>query len=188
MSRRNKSLLLGTVLGGLAVFIWGTISWTVLPWHMPTLKSFSNEQAVTEVLKGNAPATGVYVLPNPAAPAASPEEKKQQDAKAEKQWAEGPRALVAYAETGASMTPSMIKGLVFDMVAALLLTLLILRSGVTGFTAKTLFIAVIALFASIVTYVPMWNWWGFASDYTLVSMFDLIIGWIIGGAVIAKVT
>lgn len=189
MTRRNKSLLFGSLGGGLAVFIWGTISWMVLSWHMPTLKSFSDQQAVTAALKENAPTTGVYLLPNHAASGASAEEQKRQDAAMEKQWADGPRAFVAYVQTGEnSMLPQMAKGLVFNILAALILTLLVLRSGVTGFTAKLVFMTFIAIFAALITYVPMWNWWGFASDFTLVSIFDLIIGWIVGGAVIAKVT
>lgn len=189
MSRRNKSLLLGSVLGGLAVFIWGTISWMVLPWHMPTLKSFSDQQAVTAALQANAPVTGIYLLPNHAPAGASPEAQQRQDAQMQQQWRDGPRAFVAYVQTGTnSMWPAMIKGLLFNIVAALVLTLLILRSGVTGFTAKTLFIAFIAVFAGLASYVPMWNWWGFAGDYTLVSLADLVVSWIIGGAVIAKLT
>lgn len=189
MTRRNKSLLLGSLLGGLAVFVWGTISWMVIPWHMPTLKSFSDQQAVTAALQQNAPATGVYLLPNHAPSGASAEEQQRQDAQMERQWAQGPRAFVAYVQTGnESMLPQMLKGFAFNILAALVLTLLILRSGVTGFTAKLVFMTFIAIFAALVTYVPMWNWWGFAGDYTWVSIADLIVGWIIGGAVIAKVT
>lgn len=189
MTRRNKSLLLGSLLGGLAVFVWGTISWTVIPWQMSTLKRFSDQEAVTAALKANAPTTGVYLLPNRAASGATVEEQKRQDAAMERQWGEGPRAFVAYIQTGAESTvPQMLKGLLFNILAALVLTLLILRSGVTGFTAKLVFMTFIAIFAALITYVPMWNWWGFASDYTLISMADLVVGWMIGGAVIAKVT
>ena len=189
MTRRNKSLLLGSLLGGLAVFIWGVVSWMVIPRHMPTLKTFSDQQAMTAALQQNAPATGVYLLPNSAPSSASAEERQRQEAEMERQWAQGPRAFVAYVQTGSgSMLPQMLKGLAFNILAALVLTLLILRSGVTGFTAKLVFMTFIAIFAALVTYVPMWNWWGFASDFTLVSIADLVIGWIIGSAVIAKVT
>lgn len=190
MTRRNKSLLLGSLLGGLAVFVWGAVSWMAIPWHMPTLKSFSDQQAVTAALQANAPATGVYLLPNRAPSSASAEEQKRQDAQMQRQWTQGPRAFVAYVQTGSgdSMLPQMLKGLAFNILAALVLTLLILRSGITGFTAKLVFMTFIAVFAALVTYVPMWNWWGFASDFTWVSMADLIVGWLIGSAVIAKVT
>ena len=60
-----KALIKGGLLGGLAMFIWGTISWTVLPWRRTSFRTFTDENAVAQVLVANAPRRGVYVLPNP---------------------------------------------------------------------------------------------------------------------------
>src|SRR6267143_1570921 len=58
-----KSLLLGTILGGLAAFTWSTISWTVLPWHQKPMLHFQNEDEVSAVVASHAPQSGIYILP-----------------------------------------------------------------------------------------------------------------------------
>lgn len=58
----KKNLLL-SIVAGLVLFVWGFISWAVLPWHMMVANGFADEAAVSQVLKENAPQEGVYYLP-----------------------------------------------------------------------------------------------------------------------------
>ena len=58
----KKNALLSLV-AGLVLFVWGFISWAVLPWHMMVANKFTNEAAVSQVLKDNSPQQGVYYLP-----------------------------------------------------------------------------------------------------------------------------
>lgn len=45
------------------MFLWGMVSWTVLPWNRSNIRGpLRNEGAVAEVLTANAPVR-VYVLP-----------------------------------------------------------------------------------------------------------------------------
>ena len=37
-----RSLVLGTILGGLAAFLWSTVSWRFLGWHERALRNFQN--------------------------------------------------------------------------------------------------------------------------------------------------
>jgi len=39
-----RSLVLGTILGGLVAFVWSSVSWELLGWHEKTLVSFQNDQ------------------------------------------------------------------------------------------------------------------------------------------------
>jgi hypothetical protein len=43
---RLKSLVLGTLLGGLAAFVWSTISWELIGWHGKTMLGFRNDEEV----------------------------------------------------------------------------------------------------------------------------------------------
>ena len=43
----TTTLVKGTVLGGLALFLWGAVSWMVLPWHQATLLPFANTMLET---------------------------------------------------------------------------------------------------------------------------------------------
>ena len=58
----KKNLLL-SIAAGLVLFVWGFISWTVLPWHNMVANKFANEAAVSQALKENSPQKGVYYLP-----------------------------------------------------------------------------------------------------------------------------
>jgi hypothetical protein len=60
----EKRILKCALIGGLTVFIWGFISWAILPWHEKTFNQFKDEKKVYEALKDNAPVSGIYILPN----------------------------------------------------------------------------------------------------------------------------
>ncbi len=73
-----KSLWKGALFGGLALFVWSTISWMVLPWHNATLNTFTNEDEVARVLKANASGRGIYVYPGEHhTPGLTPEQRKR---------------------------------------------------------------------------------------------------------------
>ncbi|MEK6698785.1 MAG: hypothetical protein AABZ10_07060 [Nitrospirota bacterium] len=58
-----KKHILPSILAGIVLFVWGFISWALLPWHMTVANKFADEAAVSRVLKENAPQSGVYYLP-----------------------------------------------------------------------------------------------------------------------------
>jgi len=43
----------------------------------------------------------------------------------------------------------------------------------------------IALFATVVSHLTSWNWWGVAIDYTSVMVADTLVTWLLAGFVIA---
>ena len=172
------SLVKGTVLGGLVLFIWGAISWMALPWHGASLLTFGNEDAVTQAIVANAPRSGMYLLPNAGAEQKSAHEK----------MAKGP-VVLASVRTGpiGSMTVFMISGLVIQMLGALLGTALLLQTRPLSYGGRVLFLLGIALSAGVLAHLPDWNWWSFSASYTMLAFADLIIGWLLAGLVIAKV-
>ena len=60
-----KAVIKGTIVGGIIAFIWGAVSWMVLPWHMNTMEHFKSDSSVQATILRNAPKSGVYVIPNP---------------------------------------------------------------------------------------------------------------------------
>ena len=38
-----KSLFLGAALGGITLFLWGAVSWIMMPWHMHAMHEFEDE-------------------------------------------------------------------------------------------------------------------------------------------------
>lgn len=172
-----KSLVLGGVLGGALVFIWGAVSWMVLPWHDATLNRFTNEDVVSVTLDAYAPDTGVYML----APGMDEEGKPIADVEP------GRVVFAAIQKPMPSMNPAMLKGLVSSILAAILVTWLVLKAGLPGYGQRVLCVVIFAAAASLAGIVPNWIWWGFGADYTLVSVADMLISWGLAGLAIAWV-
>ena len=177
-----KRLLLGTVLGGLVVYLWGSISWMVLPWHRGTFQVFTNEEVVSTVLQLAAPASGVYLLPKMGASA-----REQQHA--HELMKQGPVMLAAVRTHGADPADPMfyVKGLGLELFGALLMTWLLLGLPGLSYGARVRTVTVAALIAGVLTRLQDWHWWGFSMSYTVVAILDLVIGWFLAGLVIAKV-
>ena len=74
-----RSLVLGTILGGLAALAWSTVSWEILGWHEKTLVNFQNEDEVSAVIASHAGKDGTYILPgrSPAEGMTSEQKKRR---------------------------------------------------------------------------------------------------------------
>lgn len=185
-----KSLVLGAVLGGLVVFIWSAISWMVLPWHNATLRTFTNQDQVASVLWEHVDVGGMYLLPNRPRDYGSmtAEQKREADAAMEEHMKSGTYMFgVVRRPAPISMARSMIYGLLFDILGALLICMLVLKTGGMTYGGRVMFIVTAALAVAVIGVVPNWVWWHFSTGYTLVLVLDIAIGWLLAGLVIAKV-
>ena len=183
------SLLKGGLLGGITLFIWGAVSWTVLPWHDMTLNKFTNEDAVVAAITANAPAPGVYFLPNARhEPGMTAAEKEAAWKAMENRMAQGPVLFASLRLKGApSMLPYALTGIIISIIGATLGTLLLLQIRETAYLRRAGFLALFGFTAGVVCFLPYWNWFDFSAAYTAVSIVDLVIGWFLTGLVIAKV-
>ena len=167
----KKNLLL-SVVAGIVLFVWGFISWAVLPWHNMVANKFTNEASVSQVLKENSPQQGVYYLPF--------SEKDH-----------GPNQVGAFVNvlpqgTDMNMGKHMATAVITQIIGAfLILTLLMQTSGLT-YWGKVGFVALVGLTIGFVSHVPYWNWFGFSTPYILVMILDTAIGWTLAGLAIAK--
>jgi hypothetical protein len=185
----KTSLILGGIVGGLVAFIWSTVSWVVLPVHQASFLRFKDEAAVTAAIAANAPGPGVYLLPNAHADAGdlTREQLKEREDAAAKQWRSGPTALMAVRTGGmTSLGKTMVTQLVTLIAVGLLLAWLLSRTSGLNFWGKVGFVVLVAVTGGILTNIPDWNWWGFSVSYTAAAFVDLIVGWFLGGLVIAK--
>ncbi len=139
-----KSLLLGTILGAIAAFIWSTISWTVLPWHEKPMLHFQNEDEVSAVIASHAPQSGMYLLPaGPSREGMSAEQKKVAQAAVMEKIQKGPILFAAVRRGGfGSYTNGLILQFLSLMAAAFLLTWLLLQTSGLTYGRRVLFLAV----------------------------------------------
>jgi len=114
-----KRVILGAILAGAAVFIWGMVSHMLLPIGEVGVKMMPNETAVVEKMKENITAPGVYLFPGYDTNQPSSKE-------AEKAWAQkyeaGPNGFLVYQPQGtAPLNPfSFLWELLASMMGALL--------------------------------------------------------------------
>lgn len=185
-----KILLKSGLLGGLIVFLWGAVSWMVLPFHAKTLNHFQDESAVQAVLTTNTLGAGLYVLPHPEPENARLPDlaAKQRALKRQRQMEYGPFAIVVFQPHGTgAMLLLMARGLALKVLAAILMTWLLLQVGVVSYRRRVFLVMVTAMIGAILVNLEQWNWWAFPDDYVLLQMLDLLIGWFLAGLVMAKI-
>ena len=184
-----KSLLLGTILGGLAAFIWSSISWELIGWHEKSLLSFQNEDDVSAVIASHTMKSGTYILPyGPPREGLTAEQLKAAEASVMEKMQRGPVAFAAVRRQGfGSFTRGLIAQALIMIAGAFLLTWLLLQTSGLSYTRRVIFIGVGGLAASVIVDLPNWNWWGFSIGYTVVNLMDGAITWLLAGLVIAKV-
>jgi hypothetical protein len=184
-----KSLVLGAVLGGITAFLWSFISWDLLPWHEKQLHSFQNEDEVSAIIASHAPQSGNYLLPTgpPQEGLTGDQKKAAQEIRMQKMQ-KGPLMFAAIRKEGFGSFPKvLITQLLYQMLAALLLTWMLLQTVGLSYARRVAFLAVAGLSASVIADLPNWNWWGSSAGYTAVNLIDYTLTWLLGGLVIAKV-
>lgn len=183
------TLIKGMVIGGIVMFVYLMISWTVIPWHKSTVMSFKNDQAVAVALFENVEKSGIYMLPKVVQPKESPVDetavkgKKPALATAP---VEKPFAFVSVFKDGIdvkNMSVPLAEQFLLCLFGALLLTCL-LKKVACG--CPILLSLKVGVLVAVFNHVPNWIWYKFPCDYTLVGMADDIIAITLAGLVISK--
>ena len=175
-----KKLIVGGLAGGVVLFIWGMVSWMVLPWHNVVMEKFADEDAVAAAISANIHGKGIYLYPgyDSAGDEAAIMEKMKR----------GPIVFAAVDDQGfTGMGKPMAVGFLLQVLAALLVTWIVLKTHGLTYWGKVCFVAVLALTAGVVSHLSYWNWMGFGGSYTLVMVADLGVSGLLAGLVIGKV-
>ena len=176
-----KRLCIGAVLAGLALFVYGFVSFAVLSWHNP--KPLKDERPLMAAIQASVTEPGVYMVPNQVKPDGV---HRQQD-----EWmaasSEGP-FMLAVIRPGASRRPMvsyMAASLVLNVGLAFLLGLILRRTGASPCRMVCLG-ASIGLFAALSNWLPAANWYEYplrhwapyVADQTIQgALVGAIVGW-----------
>jgi len=177
-----KRILLGGLVGGVALFLWSFVSHVLTPLGEMGIQSIPNEDAVIEAMRAYIQQPGFYFFPGLAP-------NQHNDAAAMKAWEEkakrGPAGIIIYQLHGSGMTPQMlITELASNILFAILAAFLLSRIG-GSFVFRMFAVGIMGLIGGLDVYVSYWNWYKFPADYTLGVMADQLIGFLIMGAVLA---
>ena len=184
-------ILLASILGAIAMFIWTAIAHMALPLGEAGVGEIPNESAVLTGLQSNmGDQTGLYIFPglgvgkNP-----SKEEKNEAMKHMSEKLAANPSGILMYHAPGRPFAFGKALGIEFatELLEAILAVFLLAQTRITSFAGRVGFILVVGILAAIATNVSYWNWYGFPSVYTGNYMLIQIIGFFCVGIVAALV-
>jgi len=183
-----KRTLLAGLLGGIAMFAWGSVSHMLLPISEIGIKEIPNEAAMLEAMEKNLAEPGLYLFPGMGLPPnATPEQQKAAWNKAMEKHKTGPAGVLVYRPIGGeALSPTQLltefaSNVMIGLLAALLLLLHAVNS-LPSFWHRLLYAALLGLLPGLAISVSYWNWYGFPLDYTLVTIFNECAGFIAMGA------
>lgn len=181
-----KQLLLAALLGGIVLFLWGWLSWSIIPIHNASLLSIENEDAVIAALHVNMDRKGVYAFP--AMPTIQDPTIMDEW---EQKYKDGPVGMIIYDPEGTEpMKPDqMIIGFILGCISAFIVAWFLSRStaAMASYFARVAYCGMFGIFIALVSHLTNWNWMGYPIDYTISWIADSIIGWILAGTVLAAI-
>lgn len=160
-----------TFLAAVVLFMWGAITLLLVPGHADVVRKVADETAVLNVLKQHAPEGGVFSVPVAHAD----------------YTATSPFAMVAYRPNGMGMSQGTVMLVSFGVswLAAMLAGVLLPKHE-PSYLKRVAFVGGLGVFATLVVHVSNWIWMGYSPGFTAMATFDLLVGWVLAGAVLAR--
>ncbi|MHC5023293.1 MAG: hypothetical protein ACYTGG_05205 [Planctomycetota bacterium] len=185
-------IILGAVLGGIALFMWGFMYWVVLSPMLLPHQPVTDAAALTAAMQTSLPETGVYWMPPKPVHGADVDAatKDRLDQAWMDQHKAGPVSFIIHNVEGKDTEDMMTlaRGLVIDIIAALFASILLL-SACKGwsYAGRLSFMVGIGLVICAVVHLVNWNFMYAPTDYTIFLIADSMGGWFVAGIVVAAV-
>lgn len=170
-----KKLIIGALVGGILLFIWQFLSWTVLNLHYNAYQYTDKQDAIMSFLSTQIEKEGQYMLPS-----LPPDATREAHEAAMKTMAGKPWALIQYRQSmDTNMGSNMIRGLIVDMLIVGFFCAIISRMNSLNFIA----IFISALFVGMIVFfnVPYTNHIWFKGFDLMAYFIDCIVGWALIG-------
>jgi hypothetical protein len=180
-----KRILIGGIVGGIVVFVWGFVSHVVLPLGHTGLRSLPGEEPVLAALSASVTDAGLYFFPGMDL---EHEQTPEEEAAWTERYRTGPTGLIVYRPVGGEpMSPvqlvtELVSGTLAALVAAAVLSLTAASYG-----KRVLAVASLGLFAWLALSVSYWNWYGFPTPFIAAEGIDQVVGWLLAGLVMARI-
>ena len=182
-----KRVILGGLLGGVALFFWGAVAHMLTPLGATGFSRLpvDREDALRASMKAAVTADGMYLYPGA-------DMNKPMTTSEEAVWTaklkDGPSGLLLI-RTGA-VEPGMSRQLMTEFgtnVVSAVLAGLLLAATRLRFAGRVGFVTLLGLFATLTVNVPYWNWYGFRTDFTAAALIEHVVGWLIVGLVLGAI-
>lgn len=175
-----------TLLGAIALYLWGAMSWVVLGLHDSSYQALPNEAVITPVMTAQIPEDGVYYFPGLAADAG-------EDAMTE--WQERHKAgpigqLVIQREGTDPLAPSVqVRGFLNALASVFLATLLLVAAApsLRTYVNRVAFVVGLGLIAAMTADMKYQIFFYQPSEHTTMLVIDHVAGWCCAGLVLAAI-
>ena len=177
----NRRILAG-LLGGLAAFVWSSVAHMVLPLGEAGVSTIPNEKAVLETLEREVPGAGLYLFPAPS------NDPTQAQADMMASYRDNPSGVLVYTPPGRTFSFPKLLGveLAGTLFAGLIAAAVMMRAPLS-IGRGALIGANLGIFTWLCVSLSYWNWYDFPSAYVWAEGADQVVGWLIGGVVIAMI-
>jgi len=174
----NRRILLASLLGAVAMFLWTFVAHMVLPLGEAGVRQIDNEGPLLTSMGTTVKDQGLYLFPNMPA--------NNDQAAYYKKIASGPSGMLIYFPIR-DFSFGLTLGIEFLTQWAQVLAgvWLLSRTRFATFASRLGFFGVLGLLAAVSTNISYWNWYGFPVVYTLGAMVTIAMGFVCAGAVAA---
>ena len=176
-----KNVVIGSLVGGLVLFIWGFLFWGLSGIPYTALSQAAPDDArAGQAMLEHFPQSGAYYIPGPHNPPDQLETLHEA----------GPVAFVFFNREGKALTPPsmLITGLLHQIVFALIIALGLhaLGNALPGFGQRVRLIVTIGLASSLWAPVALVIWWYYPPTWQWWVAFEQFVGWVLIALVLAK--
>ena len=166
-----KKKLIGAIVGGLLIFVWQSLSHTVLQLHSEQEGYTAKQDTIMNFLSSQLSAEGQYFMPNLPPGSSMDDMNKLGDSNKGKPW-----AMVTYHQAyNMDMTMALVRTFLVDFAAVLLLCWILFEMGTAGFF--TIFLA--SLFTGLIVFLNsfyMAHIW-YQTPGLTADMIDSLVSW-----------
>ena len=166
-----KKTIFGALVGGLLIFIWQTLSWTMLDLHRPGENYTAKQDSIISFLSSQFSEDGAYMVPYiPKGSSSEEMEKEMKDAYG-KPWAQ----IQYHAKMEYSMPMNIIRGLLVDIIITWMLCCMIMIYNNNNFS-KTFISCLFVGFISFLNIVYTKDIWYKVFDINA-YLIDTVAAW-----------
>jgi hypothetical protein len=166
-----KKLLVGALVGGVLIFVWQTLSWTVLNLHNKEYQKAANQDSIIAYLSSQFTGDGQYFIPSADANASSEEREKLMENMKGKPW-----AVVSYHKAyDMNMISNIIRGLVVAIIIAFFACWVLMKN--TNASFSTTFVGCLLIGLAGYLFIPYSGHIWFQTPGANTHLLDTIVSW-----------
>ena len=166
-----KKLLIGSLVGGILLFIWQTLSWTVLDLHGKEYQKAPNETELLSTISSNFTEDGQYYLPRLENSASSADMKKKMEDMKGKPW-----AVVSFHKAyDANMVSNVIRSLIVGLLTAFFACWVLSKSANSTFGSTFTGTLLIGLTGYL--FIPYSGHVWFQTPGAMTNLVDTLVAW-----------